>query len=487
MDLFNDIELDNNSELSNSIMKKLIPIEIGELYIKALGTKGYQFPVVQDHYLLILDDEPQHCTGQYKTRECDILPYSYNMLSCLFSFNESFTRLNYIQVYPALYENNDKIGDDDQYAIIFANKLFNEYDIITDKIIYEVNDKRKRFYLQTSDKRQITSDQDKLTLGFIQNFPLLLNSSENQLATNVYIRQCSLENEKTCVELFKQLSKQFNYVLFNTSTCFIEGIPFYMYNKMNKEFFSTIIENSDMVNDIDDYAIIDRRLINILNKLQLTEMLNSKKSLYKSLIESIAVSVKKSLNEDRDDHGHNAPSSHLKQRLQGVLNNKFGYASLRQVSRRIGNRDFYIANRTNVSNYPSKFELAVVERKKISEDNFRIPISRKGEMDILSDDNIKYVLFPRYIGTSGIDYIVYILDKDNIKEIYDNLKSILDRCKEEIKQGKRDRKTIKVNKSISDKWKNFLAPTAGNDGLCLSNNCLKELAVDTFKLYDKGY
>ena len=209
--------------------------------------------------------------------------------------------------------------------------------------------------------------------------------------------------------------------------------------------------------------------------------------LYKSLIESIAVSIKKSINEDKYDYGHHAPSSHLKQRIQRVLTNKFGYASLREVSRRIGNRDFYIANRTNVPNYPSKFEIAVVERSKKNEDNFRIPISRKGEMDILSDDNIKYVLFPRYIGTSNIDYIVYILDKDDIKEIYDNLKSILDRCKEEIKQGKRDRKTIKVNKSISDKWKNFLAPTAGADGVCLSNNCLKELAVDTFKLYDNMY
>ena len=108
-------------------------------------------------------------------------------------------------------------------------------------------------------------------------------------------------------------------------------------------------------------------------------------------------------------------------------------------------------------------------------------------MDILSDDNIKYVLFPRYIGTSNIDYIVYILDKEDIQKIYDNLNSTLQRCKDEIKQGKRNRKTIKVNKSISDKWKNFLAPTAGNDGVCLSNNCLKELAVDTFKLYDKSY
>ena len=56
-----------------------------------------------------------------------------------------------------------------------------------------------------------------------------------------------------------------------------------------------------------------------------------------------------------------------------------------------------------------------------------------------------------------------------------------------LKQGKRDRKTIKVNKSISDKWKNFLAPTAGADGVCLSNNCLKELSVFTFKLYNNMY
>ena len=137
--------------------------------------------------------------------------------------------------------------------------------------------------------------------------------------------------------------------------------------------------------------------------------------------------------------------------------------------------------------FPSVFSVAVAERKKSSEDNFRIPISRKGEMDILSDDNIKYILFPRYIGTSNIDYIVYMLKKEDVQQIYDNLTSILNKCKEEIKQGKRDRKTIKVNKSISDKWKNFLAPTPGADGVCLSNNCLKELAIDTFKLYDNMY
>ncbi len=487
MGLFNDIDFGNNIELTNSIMRTTVPIEIGQLLIKKLGTERYQFPVVQDHYLLILDDEPQHCSGQYKTREGDILPYTYNMLSCLFSFNDSFTHLNYIQVYPAQYENNDIIVDDDACAIPFANMLFNEYDMITDKIIFELKDKRKRFVIQTSNKRQITSTDDKLTLKFVQNFPQIVNQGLSQLANNVYIRQCQFENEKCLVELFKQLIKQFKYVLFNTSTCYIDNVPFYMYNKVNNEFFKAIIENADMVDDIDQYAVIDKRIINMLSKLQLTENMNNKKELYKSLIESIAVSVKKSLNEDRYDYGHNNPSSHLKQRIQGVLKNKFGYASLREPSRRIGSRDFYIANRTNVPNYPAKFELAVVERKSTSEDNFRIPISRKGGMDILSDDNIKYVLFPRYIGTSNIDYIVYILDKEDIQKIYDNLNSTLQRCKDEIKQGKRNRKTIKVNKSISDKWKNFLAPTAGNDGVCLSNNCLKELAVDTFKLYDKSY
>ena len=137
--------------------------------------------------------------------------------------------------------------------------------------------------------------------------------------------------------------------------------------------------------------------------------------------------------------------------------------------------------------FPSVFSVAVAERKKSSEDNFRINISRKGELDILSDDNIKYILFPRYIGTSNIDYIVYMLKKEDVQQIYDNLTSILNRCKEEIKQGKRDRKTIKINKSISDKYKNFLAPTAGGDGVCLSNNCLKELSVFTFKLYNNMY
>ena len=209
--------------------------------------------------------------------------------------------------------------------------------------------------------------------------------------------------------------------------------------------------------------------------------------LYKSLIESIAVSIKRSLNEDRYDYAHNNSSTHLKERLNSVLIKKFGKSTFFNKSARRGNQDFIVRNINALMEFPSVFSVAVAERKKSSEDNFRINISRKGELDILSDDNIKYILFPRYIGTSNIDYIVYMLKKEDVQQIYDNLISILNKCKEEIKQGKRDRKTIKVNKSISDKYKNFLAPTAGGDGVCLSNNCLKELSVFTFKLYDNMY
>lgn len=373
--------------------------------------------------------------------------------------------------------------------IKFANILYDEYNIITDKIIYgyddiTYNNVRDSFCVIYNKQRAHSNNDYTISDRFANNFPKLLNIKSECIANIVYVRQLSIQDETTCISLLNSLLKQFNKVMVNTCTTCIDNIPIYQLDKKNPKFFDILADNSEIRYDGDNYAIIDKNTINKLK--QVSEKMNNNQ-LYKSLIESIAVSVKKSINEDKYDYGHHAPSSHLKQRIQRVLTNKFGYASLREVSRRIGNRDFYIANRTNVPNYPSKFEMAVVERSKKNEDNFRIPISRKGEMDILSDDNIKYVLFPRYIGTSNIDYIVYILDKDDIKEIYDNLKSILDRCKEEIKQGKRDRKTIKVNKSISDKWKNFLAPTAGADGVCLNNNCLKELAIDTFKLYNNMY
>ena len=491
MDLFNDIDFnDDNDILASSILSNDVK-EIAHRFAEEIDWMKVSYEIY-DHYLIMLDKDcyKDYNKGEQLTFDNVKLPFNPDCIYLTFKFNNNYTRIEYIQVYPYMYSTNKtRISDDDFYIIKFANILYDEYNIITDKIIYgyddiTYNNVRDSFCVIYNKQRAHSSNDYTISDGFANNFPKLLNIKSECIANIVYVRQLSIQDETTCISLLNSLLKQFNKVMVNTFTTCIDNIPIYQLDKKNPKFFDILADNSEIRYDGDDYAIIDKNTINKLK--QVSEKMNNNQ-LYKSLIESIAVSVKKSINEDKYDYGHHAPSSHLKQRIQRVLTNKFGYASLREVSRRIGNRDFYIANRTNVPNYPSKFEIAVVERSKKNEDNFRIPISRKGEMDILSDDNIKYVLFPRYIGTSNIDYIVYILDKDDIKEIYDNLKSILDRCKEEIKQGKRDRKTIKVNKSISDKWKNFLAPTAGADGVCLSNNCLKELAVDTFKLYDNMY
>lgn len=491
MDLFNDIDFnDDNNILTSSILSNDVE-EIAYRFAKEIDWMKVSYEIY-DYYLIILDKDSyeDYNKGEQLTFDNVKLPFNPDCICLTFKFNNNYTRIEYIQVYPYMYSTNKtRISDDDFYAIKFANILYDEYNIITDKIIYGYNDitynNVRDSFCVIYNRRRVKSNNDyTISDGFASNFPKLLNIKSECIANIVYVRQLSIQDETTCISLLNSLLKQFNKVMVNTCTTCIDNIPIYQFDKRNPKFFDILADNSEIRYDGDDYAIIDKNKINKLK--QVSEKMNNNQ-LYKSLIESIAISIKKSINEDKYDYGHHAPSSHLKQRIQRVLTNKFGYASLREVSRRIGNRDFYIANRTNVPKYPSKFEIAVVERSKKNEDNFRIPISRKGEMDILSDDNIKYVLFPRYIGTSNIDYIVYILDKDDIKEIYDNLKSILDRCKEEIKQGKRDRKTIKVNKSISDKWKNFLAPTAGADGVCLSNNCLKELAIDTFKLYNKNY
>lgn len=491
MDLFNDIDFnDDNDILTSSILSNDVK-EIAHRFAEEIDWMKVSYEIY-DHYLIMLDKDcyKDYNKGEQLTFDNVKLPFNPDCIYLTFKFNNNYTRIEYIQVYPYMYSTNKtRISDDDFYIIKFANILYDEYNIITDKIIYgyddiTYNNVRDSFCVIYNKQRAHSNNDYTISDRFANNFPKLLNIKSECIANIVYVRQLSIQDETTCISLLNSLLKQFNKVMVNTCTTCIDNIPIYQLDKKNPKFFDILADNSEIRYDGDDYAIIDKNTINKLK--QVSEKMNNNQ-LYKSLIESIAVSVKKSINEDKYDYGHHAPSSHLKQRIQRVLTNKFGYASLREVSRRIGNRDFYIANRTNVPNYPSKFEIAVVERSKKNEDNFRIPISRKGEMDILSDDNIKYILFPRYIGTSNIDYIVYILDKDDIKEIYDNLKSILDRCKEEIKQGKRDRKTIKVNKSISDKWKNFLAPTAGADGVCLSNNCLKELAVDTFKLYNNMY
>lgn len=492
MGLFNDIDFnDDNDILASAILSNDVE-KIAQRFAKEIDWMKVSYEIY-DHYLIMLDKDcyKDYNKGEQLTYDNVKLPFNPDCVYLTFKFNNNYTKIEYIQVYPYMYSTNKtRIVDDDFYVIKFANILYDEYEIITDKIIYgyddiTYNNVRDSFCLIYNKERRLSSNDYKISNGFASNFPKLLNIKSECIADIVYIKQLSIQDETTCISLLNALLKQFNKVMVNTCTTYIDNIPIYQFDKKNLQFFNILVNNCEILYDGDDYAVIDKNTINILNKQLSENMINNQ--LYKSLIESIAISIKRSLNEDRYDYAHNNSSTHLKERLNGVLMKKFGKSTFFNKSARRGNQDFIVRNINALMEFPSVFSVAVAERKKSSEDNFRINISRKGDLDILSDDNIKYILFPRYIGTSNIDYIVYMLKKEDVQQIYDNLKSILDRCKEEIKQGKRDRKTIKVNKSISDKYKNFLAPTAGGDGVCLSNNCLKELSVFTFKLYDNMY
>lgn len=492
MGLFNDIDFnDDNDILASSILSNDVE-KIAQRFAKEINWMKVSYEIY-DHYLIMLDKDcyKDYNKGEQLTYDNVKLPFNPDCIYLTFKFNNNYTRIEYIQVYPYMYSTNKaRIVDDDFYVIKFANILYDEYEIITDKIIYgyddiTYNNVRDSFCLIYNKERRLSSSDYKISNEFASNFPKLLNIKSECIADIIYIRQLSIQDETTCISLLNALLKQFNKVMVNTGTTYIDNIPIYQFDKKNLQFFNILVDNCEIRYDGDDYAVIDKNTINILNKQLSENMINNQ--LYKSLIESIAISIKRSLNEDRYDYAHNNSSTHLKERLNGVLMKKFGKSTFFNKSARRGNQDFIVRNINALMEFPSVFSVAVAERKKSSEDNFRINISRKGDLDILSDDNIKYILFPRYIGTSNIDYIVYMLKKEDVQQIYDNLTSILNRCKEEIKQGKRDRKTIKVNKSISDKYKNFLAPTAGGDGVCLSNNCLKELSVFTFKLYDNMY
>lgn len=492
MDLFNDIDFnDDNDILASSILSNDVE-KIAQRFTKEIDWMKVSYEIY-DHYLIMLDKDcyKDYNKGELLTFDNIKLPFNPDCVYLTFKFNNNYIKIEYIQVYPYMYSTNKtRIVDDDFYIIKFANILYDEYGIITDKIIYgyddiTYNNVRDSFCLIYNKERRLSSSYYKISNEFASNFPKLLNIKSECIADIVYIRQLSIQDETTCISLLNSLLKQFNKVMVNTCTTYIDNIPIYQFDKKNLQFFNILVDNCEIRYDGDDYAVIDKNTINILNKQLSENMINNQ--LYKSLIESIAISIKRSLNEDRYDYAHNNSSTHLKERLNGVLMKKFGKSTFFNKSARRGNQDFIVRNINALMEFPSVFSVAVAERKKSSEDNFRINISRKGDLDILSDDNIKYILFPRYIGTSNIDYIVYMLKKEDVQQIYDNLTSILNRCKEEIKQGKRDRKTIKVNKSISDKYKNFLAPTAGGDGVCLSNNCLKELSVFTFKLYDNMY
>ena len=492
MDLFNDIDFnDDNDILLSSILSNDVE-EIAKLFVKNIDWMKVSYEIYE-HYVIIVDEE-SYCESFkdkiYKTIDGDSLPYNPDSIYVIFKFNETYAQIEYIQEYPYLYSiNRYIINDDDFYIIKFANILYDKYSIITQKIIYgferiAYNNIKERFGLSYNKNRQLSNDDYKVSNGFATNFPKLLNINQINIAHIVYIRKISIQDESTFISLLNSLLKQFNKIILDVSTTYINNIPIYKYDTKNLQFFNILTTNFERTQIGEENIIITKDIINKLKSV--SEKMNNNQ-LYKSLIESIAVSIKRSLNEDRYDYAHNNSSTHLKERLNGVLIKKFGKSKFFNKSARRGNQDFIVRNINALMEFPSVFSVAVAERKKSSEDNFRINISRKGELDILSDDNIKYILFPRYIGTSNIDYIVYMLKKEDVQQIYDNLTSILNRCKEEIKQGKRDRKTIKVNKSISDNYKNFLAPTASGDGVCLSNNCLKELSVFTFKLYDKMY
>ena len=494
-DDFDDIlnDTDNNSEILGN---QLLPVEEYLLnFFKTHDNEDYQYEIYQTY--LIIKSKLSKNMGEFKTPDNDIIPIAVDDIFCIIKFDNKHKNIDYIIF--------NKYDDNENDTVIIKLPLFT----LQIDLYEQFKVKIKSIYISTNrwHKTLTYGNADiiarKAYRGFIENRNIPENAYENipskiltigipkfltasgEYIDKIYVTTLRFSNITICFSFLNQLyihTKDGMVVVDTMNGIKIKDKNFVSHKKLMDDRILKELFYTDM-----RWFTLHRLFFERLKDKNILKENINQNHLYKSLVESIAISVKKSINEDKYDYGHHAPSSHLKQRIQRVLTNKFGYASLREVSRRIGNRDFYIANRTNVPNYPSKFEIAVVERSKKNEDNFRIPISRKGEMDILSDDNIKYVLFPRYIGTSNIDYIVYILDKDDIKEIYDNLKSILDRCKEEIKQGKRDRKTIKVNKSISDKWKNFLAPTAGADGVCLSNNCLKELAIDTFKLYNNMY
>ena len=494
-DDFDDILNDtgNNSEILGN---QLLPVEEYLLnFFKTHDNEDYQYEIYQTY--LIIKLKLSKNMGEFKTPDNDIIPIAVDDIFCIIKFDNKHKNIDYIIF--------NKYDDNENDTVIIKLPLFT----LQIDLYEQFKVKIKSIYISTNrwHKTLTYGNADiiarKAYRGFIENRNIPENAYENipskiltigipkfltasgEYIDKIYVTTLRFSNITICFSFLNQLyihTKDGMVVVDTMNGIKIKDKNFISHKKLIDDRILKELFYTDM-----RWFTLHRLFFERLKDKNILKENINQNHLYKSLVESIAISIKKSINEDKYDYGHHAPSSHLKQRIQRVLTNKFGYASLREVSRRIGNRDFYIANRTNVPNYPSKFEIAVVERSKKNEDNFRIPISRKGEMDILSDDNIKYVLFPRYIGTSNIDYIVYILDKDDIKEIYDNLKSILDRCKEEIKQGKRDRKTIKVNKSISDKWKNFLAPTAGADGVCLSNNCLKELAIDTFKLYNNMY
>lgn len=320
MDLFNDIDFnDDNDILASSILSNDIE-EIAKLFAKNIDWMKVSYEIYE-HYVIMIDEE-SYCDSFkdkiYKTIDGDSLPYNPDSIYVIFKFNETYTQIEYIQVYPYLYIiNRYIINDDDFYIIKFANILYDKYNIITQKIIYgfeqiAYNNIKERFGLSYNKNRQLSNDDYKVSNGFATNFPKLLNINQINIASIVYIRKISIQDESTFISLLNSLLKQFNKIILDVSTTYIDNIPIYKYDTKNLQFFNILTTNFETTKISEENIIITKDIINKLK--QLSEKMNNNQ-LYKSLIESIAVSVKKSINEDKYDYGHHAPSSHLKQRL----------------------------------------------------------------------------------------------------------------------------------------------------------------------------
>lgn len=338
MDLFNDIDFnDDNDILTSSILSNDVE-EIAHRFTKEIDWMKVSYEIY-NHYLIILDKDcyKDYNKGEYLTYDNVKLPFNTDCVYLTFKFNNNYTKIEYIQVYPYIYSTNKtRIVDDDFYVIKFANILYDEYDIIIDKIIYgydniAYNNVRDSFCVIYNEQRAHSNNDYIISDGFASNFPKLLNIKSECIANIVYVRQLSIQDETTCISLLNSLLKQFNKVMVNTCTTCIDNIPIYQFDKKNPKFFDILVDNSEIRYDGDDYAVIDK---NIINKLkQVSEKMNNTQ-LYKSLIESIAVSIKRSLNEDRYDYAHNNSSTHLKERLNSVLKNKFGKSTFFNKSAR---------------------------------------------------------------------------------------------------------------------------------------------------------
>ena len=93
--------------------------------------------------------------------------------------------------------NKTRISDDDFYIIKFANILYDEYNIITDKIIYgyddiTYNNVRDSFCVIYNKQRAHSNNDYPISDGFANNFPKLLNIKSECIANIVYVRQLSI-------------------------------------------------------------------------------------------------------------------------------------------------------------------------------------------------------------------------------------------------------------------------------------------------------